>query len=188
MLVKLFTYCFSRTNPAADAPWAQAASNGKQARRALLACWRYVQGWLQHADPQSGLIPRNLSKDLFWNAKDAAADNYPFMVLSSYYTDHHLYSHRMHAMLKTEQRLCNRLGSLPDDYIFATHAQRPRKPSIKELIFGAMVYGRQECPICNRSRPHSRCGVATGTAAERDARKALSAEVATLKPWQNLLL
>ena len=134
--------CKAATPAAADAPWAEAASNGKQARRALLACWRFVQGWLQHADPQSGLIPRNLSKDLFWNAKDAAADNYPFMVLSSYYTYHRLYSHRMHAMLKTEQRLCNRIGVLPDDYVFATHAQRPRKPSLKELIFGASEYAK----------------------------------------------
>ena len=38
------------------------------------------------ADPVTGLIPRNIndkpSKDI-WNAKDCAADNYPFMVLTA---------------------------------------------------------------------------------------------------------
>ncbi|MFA6243169.1 MAG: hypothetical protein WC655_19685, partial [Candidatus Hydrogenedentales bacterium] len=56
------------TAACAQDPWQQASENGEKARRALIGCWRFVDGWLQHADPETGLIPRNLSKDFYWNA------------------------------------------------------------------------------------------------------------------------
>jgi len=126
----------------ADTPWKRATENGEESRRALLACWHYLQGWMQHADPTSGLIPRNLGKDAYWNAKDAAADNYPFMVLSAYYTGRPVYQGAMHAMLRAERRLTNRVGHLPDDFIFATQSFRPRTPKLAELIFGASEYAK----------------------------------------------
>ena len=52
-------------------PWQDAERNGEQARQAFLACSRFVDGWMQHADSVSGLIPRNLTQDFYWNAKDA---------------------------------------------------------------------------------------------------------------------
>ena len=64
----------------------RAEVNGKLANEGFNRCLNYVNGWLRLADPSTGLIPRNindkLSKDI-WNAKDCAADNYPFMVLTS---------------------------------------------------------------------------------------------------------
>ena len=104
----------------AEDNWERASANGERNRRFMAACWRYVHGWLQHADPASGLIPRNLGKDLYWNAKDAAADNYPFMVLSCFYTERALFDGRMACSLRT--KLTSRLGALPDDYVFATKA------------------------------------------------------------------
>lgn len=47
-------------------------------------CIDYVNAWMAYADPASGLIPRNIRESAdFWNAWDAAADNYPYMVLVS---------------------------------------------------------------------------------------------------------
>ncbi|MFV2068177.1 MAG: hypothetical protein ACC645_14490 [Pirellulales bacterium] len=126
----------------ADTPWEQATKNGEESRRALLGCWRYLHGWLQHADRTSGLIPRNLGKDAYWNAKDSAADNYPFMVLSAYYTDRPLYDGVMHDMLRAERRLTDRAGHLPDDFLFSTQSFRPRTPKLAELIFGASEYAK----------------------------------------------
>jgi len=72
---------------ASDTFWAQAEKNATQSQRAIQFCRRYAYGWLAHADPVSGLIPRNLTGDAHWNAKDAAADNYPFMVLTAHLVD-----------------------------------------------------------------------------------------------------
>ena len=60
----------------------RALQNGQLAGTGFEKCERFVTGWLAEADSASGLIARNLtdSRD-FWNAKDAAADNYPFMVI-----------------------------------------------------------------------------------------------------------
>ena len=126
----------------AQDPWQQASENGEKARRALIGCWRFVDGWLQHADPETGLIPRNLSKDFYWNAKDSAADNYPFMVLSAYYTNRPLFDGRMKDMLATEQRLCNRVDRLPDTYDFASKAFLTPQPALNDIIFGASEYAK----------------------------------------------
>lgn len=124
----------------AEEPWDTAARHGEEARRAFVNCWRFPQGWLQHADPATGLIPRNLKESHFWNAKDSAADNYPFMVLSAFFTDKALLEGRMREILATEQRLCNRVDRLPDDWDFATQAFRTPEPKMADLIFGASEY------------------------------------------------
>ena len=47
-------------------PWQRAMVHGRQANEALRRCHKYVNGWLAHADPQSGLIPKNLGKNNFF--------------------------------------------------------------------------------------------------------------------------
>lgn len=121
-------------------PWQIAAANGEQNREAFVRCWRFVHGWLQHTDPQSGLIPRNLSKDAFWNARDCAADNYPFMVLTTYFTDKSLFEGPMRQILETEQRVANRVDRLPDDFLFETQTFRTPEYKLDDIIFGASEY------------------------------------------------
>lgn len=62
----------------------EAADNGKRANEGFRRCMNYTLAWLAEADSTTKLIPRNLkdSRD-FWNAYDAAADNYAFMVLTA---------------------------------------------------------------------------------------------------------
>ena len=124
----------------AEDVWKEAEKNGELVREALLACWRYSQGWLQFADPASGLLPRRLYNDFYWNARDCAADNYPFLVLTAFFTDQALLEGRMKDILETEQRLCNRVDRLPDDYVFATQQFRTDEPDMDALIFGASEY------------------------------------------------
>ena len=126
----------------AEPPWDITAKNGELSRTALLKSWHFVQGWLQCADPVSGLIPRNLKDSPYWNAKDSAADNYPFMVLTSFFTDKNLFEGRMKQILATEQRLCNRVGRLPDDWLFSTQSFRTPEPVMADLVFGASEYAK----------------------------------------------
>ncbi|MBP1661037.1 MAG: hypothetical protein H6P95_2229 [Candidatus Aminicenantes bacterium] len=127
---------------AQDPAWVQAEQNAAASQRAVRFCRRFAQGWLVHADPRSGLIPRNLTADAYWNAKDAAADNYPFIVLTAHILDDRHLKDIAAAMLAREIKLTSRLDSLPDDFLFATQAFRTEKPDLAEVVFGAAEYAK----------------------------------------------
>ncbi len=136
----LLIFALNETDTHKNDIWKKAEQNGEKARQAFLHCRDYVRAWLAHADPDSGLIPRNLNRDPFWNAQDAAADNYPFMVLTSALIDRPLFEGRMRVMLETEKRLSSRIGPLPDDFLFATQSFRHKDPDMTRIIFGASEY------------------------------------------------
>lgn len=119
----------------------RARLNARLANEAFARCRRYVEGWLAHADPQTGLIPRNLRPEgNYWNGRDAAADNYPFMVLTAAMTDRALFYGRMLEMLRTEEQLTCRLGRLPDDYSFSKRGWRREQIELDEILFDAAEY------------------------------------------------
>lgn len=119
----------------------QAERNARLANQALFRCRRYVAGWLAHADPSTGLIPRGIrSTTDFWNGRDAGADNYAFMVLTAALTDRPLLEGRMLEMLRTETRLTSRLGRLPDDYSFTRKGWRRETLNRDEIIFDGAEY------------------------------------------------
>jgi hypothetical protein len=120
-------------------PFAAAASNALSAREGLHRCHHYVEGWLELSDPVSGLIPRN-RQDRFWNAADAAADNYAFMVLTCALTDRPLFEGRMREMLAAEIRLSSRIDRLPDSYDFATCDFKSAQADLDSILFGASEY------------------------------------------------
>ncbi|MEQ6119199.1 hypothetical protein [Reichenbachiella sp. MALMAid0571] len=119
----------------------QARLNGILVNEGLERCRRFVDGWLEYADTATGLIPRNLyeSADI-WNAKDAAADNYPFMVLTSAITDQKLFEGRMLDMLQTEMRLTSRIDNMPDTYSFEKQGFDKEEADIDDIMFGSSEY------------------------------------------------
>jgi hypothetical protein len=119
----------------------QAAQNGRLAAEGFRRSRLYVDGWLRHADPTTGLIPRNLTSDRdLWNPQDSAADNYPFMVLTCALTDRALFEGRMLDMLATETRLTSRIDRLPDAYRFSTSSFARETIDLNAIIFGASEY------------------------------------------------
>lgn len=121
--------------------WRRAAIHGQQANEALRRCRKFVAGWLAHADPKTGLIPRNLRESShFWNGRDSAADNYAFMVLTCALTDRAMFEGRMKEMLRTETRLTSRIGALPADYDFNKQGFRHDEPDLQRLIFDGSEY------------------------------------------------
>lgn len=121
--------------------FSQAAINGRQALEAFSRCRRFVDGWLAQADPKTGLIPRNLARDRdLWNGRDAAADNYPFMVLTAALTDRQLFDGRMRDMLRTEESLTRRLDRLGDQYRFSTQAFAHEQPDLERMVFDNAEY------------------------------------------------
>ena len=121
----------------------QAAENSVLVNEGYDRCLKYLDGWLKLADPLTGLIPRNIndakSKDI-WNAKDCAADNYPFMVLTSALLDHDLFNGKMKEMLETEKKLTSRIGRMPDTYSFSKKGFAVSDTILSDIIFGSAEY------------------------------------------------
>lgn len=119
----------------------QAEVNGILVNEGLERCRRFVKDWLTFADSTTGLIPRNLYGDSgIWNAKDAAADNYPFMVLTAAITDQELFEGRMLEMLKNEIRLTSRIDKMPDTYSFSKKSFDNPEADLKSILFGSSEY------------------------------------------------
>lgn len=118
----------------------KAGHNAEQANEAFARSQKFVEGWLSVADEQTGLIPRNLRGDFYWNAQDAAADNYPFMVITTFFTDKDLYNGRMLEMLETETRLTSCLGACPATYDLRTHELQDNPVDTSNVIFGSAEY------------------------------------------------
>jgi len=128
---------------ATAAAFAAAERNGRQAAEAFFRANRYLHGWLAQADRRSGLIPRNLLRSTdVWNAPDAAADNYPFMVLTALLTEPTLLAERLAPMLQAEIRLTSRVDRLPDDYSFKRQGFVHDRPTLGRVIFGASEYAK----------------------------------------------
>ena len=118
-----------------------AHNNGIIVNEGYNRCMNYVTDWLKIADPETGLIPQNLNKGKdVWNGHNSAADNYPFMVLTSYILDDSLFHGRMLDMLNTEKRLTSRLGSLPAPFSFSKQNFLNEKMDTSKVIFGASEY------------------------------------------------
>ena len=118
-----------------------ALANGKLVNEGFNRCINYVNGWIKYADPATGLIPRNLtdSKD-YWNAWDAAADNYPFMVLTSSILMPEFFKKTALNMLNTEKTITPRIGKLPDTYSFSKKGFRNDVIDTSQIIFGSAEY------------------------------------------------
>ncbi len=62
----------------------KAVINGNLAQESFKRSLSFTNAWLKFRDPESGLIPTNLSNKIdFWEPANSAADNYPFMVLTA---------------------------------------------------------------------------------------------------------
>jgi hypothetical protein len=137
----LLISCTAIQSQTMDADFRQAIENGKLVNQGFNRCIAYVNVWMKYADTTTGLIPRNIndSKD-FWNAWDAAADNYPFMVLTSSILMPEFFKGKALDMLKTERRLTPRIGKLPDTYSFSKKGFRNETIDTNQMIFGAAEY------------------------------------------------
>lgn len=115
--------------------------NAGIANEGYVRCMNFVNGWLSHRDSLSGLIPENFygGKDV-WNAYNSAADNYPFMVLTTYLLNKSMYHGVMLDMLNFERLHTSRVGSLPDNYSFKKQGFMYDSVKMDRIIFGTSEY------------------------------------------------
>ena len=140
-IVPAATAMSQRAGPASGSAFAEAAANARLASEAFVRSDRLMMDWLTLADPRSGLLPRNTTADRdIWNAKDCAADLYPFLVLTAWYTRPELYAGRMQEMLLSETALTSRLGRLPDTYSFSKQGFAESRIDTAAIMFGGSEY------------------------------------------------
>ena len=121
-------------------PFDQAWRNAELAQEGWRRSRRFHEAWMAKADPTTGLIPRGLRGPWVWSGHDAAADCYPFMVLSAALTDEASFSGRCLDMLKTERTLTPRLGRLPDIWDLKRQTFYYPDPDLARIQFGASEY------------------------------------------------
>ena len=137
LLCIFFAACSSNNSELFD----RALQKGYLANEGFTRSERFVKAWLAEADSISGLIPRNLTVSRhFWNAWDAAADNYPFMVMTASILRPDWFGGVMIDMLNTERKLTSRIGRLPDTWCFTNQDFLKNQPDTADIIFGSAEY------------------------------------------------
>lgn len=111
--------------------------NSILAQEAFQRAYRTLKAWEKVRDSETGLVPRAVHpKMAYWNAKDTAADLFPYLLLASHYLD----KKNKHLWLKTlskEREIC---GKMP-----CTIRLRPTRVEEQDssaLIFGASEYAK----------------------------------------------
>ena len=118
-----------------------AIENGNLANEGFSRSLKFVEGWLSKTDSASGLIPTNFTKSSdVWEPHNSGADNYPFMVLTTYLLDKDLFNGKMREMLETDKKLTSRVKSLPDIYSFSKKNFLSDELKMNQVIFGTSEF------------------------------------------------
>ena len=116
------------------------ARDAALAAEAFNRCGKFLDGWSDYIDPATGLLPERIGDEKIWNGHNAAADNFPFMLISAAIVR----PERFHPML--EKALVGELThtiqrfSLPGSYDLAGGCQV--ETSLDRLIFQASEYAK----------------------------------------------
>jgi hypothetical protein len=116
---------------------AQVRARAQQYHAAVSAADRLMYAWLQHADPDTGLLPNHLNRpQRIYHPHDAGADLYPYLILTSHLTAPHLYRGVMMDMLRAELHHATHPNGMPGNYDLIQKQLGP--PS----MFGAAEYAK----------------------------------------------
>jgi len=122
--------------------WKQASANGAAVNDIFARTRKMVHAWLSYADKETLLLPDRLpglirgkpNSQLLYTAENSGADNYPYLIITSWFTDPALYHGRMMDMLRNEIRYTNVSGAIPGNLDFKTRQLGPA------TLFGAGEY------------------------------------------------
>ncbi len=126
---------------------AAAQANAVTAQQGFQHAARYLGGWLGKRMEPSGLIPKNDDYRV-WEPKNAAADNYTFMVLTAAILEPATFHGPMRDMLSAEKRLTLRSlvpgepAILPDDYDLVRNQFQFASPDVWRTTYGVAEYAK----------------------------------------------
>ena len=126
---------FAQKRVTATTEFLQARANGEDWQDAMNRSLANTKAWMKLIDEKSRLFPDN-SRTSLYTPHNAAADNYPFMMLTSWFTFRELFEGYMTSFLDIERELTTAENGLPCNYNLETGEVGP--PS----IFGASEYAK----------------------------------------------
>jgi hypothetical protein len=126
-----------------DAAFRQAEANGLQVEDVFRRTRLMMHAWLRYADARTLLLPdvlpgrtRGPQQLHVYRPHNSGADNYPYLVATSWFTDRPTFLGRMPEMLRNEIRYTNALDGIPADLDLEKGTLGP--PS----LFGAAEYAK----------------------------------------------
>ncbi len=126
-----------------DQAFRTASENGVRSEEVFRRTRQMLYAWLAHADARTLLLPdvipgfkRGPQPLGVYRPHNSGADNYPYLVAASYFTDRPLFEGRMREMLRNEIRYTSALDQIPAELELATGKLGP--PS----LFGAAEYAK----------------------------------------------
>ena len=120
--------------------------NAKLANEAFNRCRNYLNAWANYIDDESGLLRENLAKGKnVWTPENSAADNFPFMIITSIFTKPEIAGPLLWKSLVGEKTLTLSQFGLPDAY----DINKKMKLGFIDKIgsFGSLA-AAAACPAC----------------------------------------
>lgn len=132
--------CMAQESKGEQLIWGIAEYRARIASEAFQRANRVMHAWWKLRDRQTQFFPRRVNQPI-WAPQDNAADMYPFLVLTAYFTEPAMIDDLL-IVMRNEIALTNRIDRLPDWYSLKTHAFAHPKPDMRRLIFGASEYAK----------------------------------------------
>ena len=143
ILVVLISTDLRAADPRAEPAFRAAAENGVRSEEVFRRTRHMMNAWLAYADERTLLLPdfipgyKRGNRELgVYTPHNSGADNYPYLLATSFFTDRALYHGRMRDMLRNEVRFTTAADGVPGNLNLKTQALGP--PS----LFGAAEYAK----------------------------------------------
>ncbi len=111
---------------------------GEIARRHFSHALGILEGWWATRDAATGLYPRRLDQRI-WSPQDNAADMFPFLALTAYFTAPERLDEVLQILPK-EKQFTDRLGVMPDWFNLTNRTFYFAETNLPRLIFNAAEY------------------------------------------------
>jgi hypothetical protein len=119
------------------------AESAARANEAFSRCELYLASWSKITDTKSGLLPQQINApgERLWTPENSAADNFPFMVISSRFVRPPLSAESLFSGAMIGEKVFTiQSNSLPSAYDLNTATRLER--NVDRLIFGASEYAK----------------------------------------------
>jgi hypothetical protein len=125
-----------------DRAFAEADGNVDRTREVATRARRYLELWLSRIDAESGLFPRlDVEEEpALWRPADNAADNYPYLVLTTALFEDDLLTGRMEQLLRDETARTTRLDGLVDEYSIDTRSFAFPDVDLHRILYNSSEY------------------------------------------------